>query len=316
MARLFITGVSGLLGLNLALQVKEEFTVGGGYHEHPVALDSVETVAADLASYQSVQETLGAFQPDVIIHTAAYTDVNGCETNHALAKSLNVDSAANVAKVAAELGAQLVHISTDHLFDGTDPWRTEDDSPKPLNVYAATKLEGELAVAANCPDALVVRTNFYGWGSPLKPSFSDWILDGLREDRRLTMFEDSFFNPILINDLADLIVELVKRKAKGVYNVAGRDRLSKYSFAEQLAETFDHSTAKIIRSRASDQQLDIARPGDLSLAYGKLETLIERPVPTVVEGLVRLRLLEEKGWPEKLRKAIGGVKASQRPMSA
>jgi dTDP-4-dehydrorhamnose reductase len=111
----------------------------------------------------------------------------------------------------------------------------------------------------------------------------------------------------LINDLADLIVELVKRKAKGVYNVAGRDRLSKYSFAEQLAQTFDHSTANIIRSRASKQQPDIARPDDLSLAYGKLERLIERPVPTVTEGLARLRLLEEVGWPEQLRKAVGGV---------
>jgi len=256
------------------------------------------------------------FQPDVIVHTAAYTDVNGCETYPGHAKSLNVDSAANVAKVASELGAQLAHISTDHLFDGTVPSRTEDDSPGPLNVYAATKLEGEQAVVANCPDALVVRTNFYGWGSPLKESFSDWILGGLREDRQLSMFEDSFFNPILINDLTDLIIELVRRRATGVYNLAGRDRLSKYSFAEQLAQTFGHSTANIIRSRASEQRTGAARPDDLSLAYGKLESLIERPVPTVAEGLAKLRALEEEGWPAQLRKSVGGVKARRRPMPA
>ena len=97
MARLFITGVSGLLGLNLALQVREEFTVGGGYHEHPIALDRVDAVSIDLTSYQSFRDAMEAFQPDVIVHTAAYTDVNGCETYPDRAKSLNIDSAANVA---------------------------------------------------------------------------------------------------------------------------------------------------------------------------------------------------------------------------
>ena len=316
MARLFITGVSGLLGLNLALQVRDRYTVGGSYHNHLITMDLVETVATDLTSQESVRDALAIFQPDVIVHTAAYTDVNGCETNPGLARSLNVDAAANVAKAATESGAQLVHISTDHLFDGTEPRRTEDDIPEPLNVYAATKLEGELAVTAECPDALIVRTNFYGWGSPLKSSFSDWILEGLREERRLPMFADSFFSPILINDLVELIIEMVERQATGVYNIAGRDRLSKYSFAERLAQTFGYGTENIDQTFASEQQTDVVRPSDLSMNCSKLERLIGRPVPTVDEGLARLRLLENEGRPKQLRKAARGVEARHRSMPA
>ena len=121
------------------------------------------------------------------------------------------------------------------------------------------------------------------------------------------MFEDSFFNPISINDLAELIVEMIGRRATGIYNIAGRDRLSKYSFALQLAETFGYRTENIDQKRASEQQTVVVRPDDLSISCDKLERLIGRPVPTVAEGLSKLWVLGKDGWPEKLRRATANT---------
>lgn len=304
MTRLFITGISGLLGLNMALQLRDRYTISGGYHSHAVDPEGIEAIYSDLTSYSSTRALVSAFKPDVVIHTAAYTDVEGCESNPIMARILNVDSAANISAATAEIGAKLVHFSTDHLFDGIGPWRTELDTPHPLNTYALTKWEGEQAVIRNCPDALILRTNFFGWGSPIKNSFSDWVLAGLREGRRLPMFSDSFFSPVLVNDLTEIVIALIEHHAIGTYNVPGHDRLSKHSFALKLADTFGYSTANVDKVLLSNHQDTVKRPNDMSLSSSKLESTLGRPTPTIVEGLSRLKLLEEQGWQKRLANSV------------
>jgi len=156
--RLFITGISGLLGLNLALQVKDRFTVFGSYYSHPVSLPGTTTMSLDTTDLQAVGGLMRALRPDVVVHTVALTDVEQCEANPDLAHRLNELAAQHVARKSAGLGARLVHISTDHLFDGTRPWTTETDPPSPVNTYAKTKWLGEQAVLEACPDALIIRT--------------------------------------------------------------------------------------------------------------------------------------------------------------
>jgi dTDP-4-dehydrorhamnose reductase len=133
----------------------------------------------DLTSFKVVDSALRDFQPDVVIHTVGLTSVDGCEADPSLAYRLNVEAANYTARSARALGAKLVHISTDHLFNGTEPWRREEDAPYPLNMYATTKLQAEEVVLQACPDALVIRTNFFGWGTSIRASFSDWIINSL-----------------------------------------------------------------------------------------------------------------------------------------
>jgi len=238
--KLFVTGISGLLGLNIALQARERFQVSGCYLTHPVALDGIQAVKADITTFDALEEFLKEIHPDVIVHTAGLTNVEACEANPVLAYRLNVEGAERIAKIAAILGAQLVHISSDHLFDGIKPWKTETDSPMPLNTYARTKWQAEQVVLQACPDALIIRTNFFGWGTSVRTSFSDWILRSLAQQRELTMFSDVFFTPILINDLVDVMVELIGRGATGIFHVVGSERLSKYTFALKVAEVFGY----------------------------------------------------------------------------
>lgn len=112
--RLFVTGISGLLGLNFALQARERFEVSGSYYPHPVALSGVESIKLDLTSGQSDEGVLPTIRPDVIVHTTGLTNVEGCEADPAQAFQLNVGAAERAARIAKASGARLVHISSDH----------------------------------------------------------------------------------------------------------------------------------------------------------------------------------------------------------
>lgn len=304
--KIFITGISGLLGLNWALELSAKHEVYGCWRTHPVKIPGVETAGVDLTDFRAARETVEAVGPEVIVHTAALADVDACEESPLRAQAGNVRASENVARVAAACKARLVHISTDQLFDGTAPMRTETDPVTPANEYARTKRAAEVAVAARCPRALIVRTNFFGWGTPLRPSFSDWILRGLRQGKELTMFFDSYFTPLLANDLILLVHGLLECGAEGVYHVVGRDRLTKYAFALLLAEAFGYDAGLIRAIPTATKGLRAPRPRDLSLSCGKTAARLDCALPGVREGLERLRTLEERGWPERLAAASVG----------
>lgn len=301
--RLFITGISGLLGLNVAHLARNTFAVSGCTQTSSVSIQDVNTIQLDLRDIDSADTAIRAIQPDVILHTAALTNVDLCETDPNIAHSINVTATKNIAEIAAALGSKLVHISTDQLFDGTAPWRSERDHPAPLNVYGETKLAAEKKVMESSSEALIVRTNFFGWGTKKRESFSDWILNGLGRREKLTMFTDVFFTPILINQLAEVIFSLVEGGASGVYHVAGSERVSKHEFALRVAEVFGYSNENISGTSVAGASLKARRPSDMSLNCEKTEAFLNIKMPTIAEGLNRLNGLQLEGWPMLLEKA-------------
>ena len=302
--KLFITGISGLLGLNLALQARERFQISGCYYAHPIVLDGIQALKADIASTDVLDRALRKIRPDVILHTAGLTNVEECEANPVLAQRLNVEAVQHVAKIADTLRARLIHISTDHLYDGAEPWKKETDIPDPLNVYARTKWEAEQVVLKVCPDAMIIRTNFFGWGTSIRVSFSDWILNALAENRELTMFNDVFFTPILINDLVDKMIDLMVRKATGIFHVAGGERLSKYAFAIELAQVFNYSKDKIRQISVEGFPFRAKRPKDMSLSSEKAGRYLGMRMPAVKDALNRLKEIESEGHSAALERAV------------
>jgi dTDP-4-dehydrorhamnose reductase len=302
--KLFITGVSGLLGLNFALQCQKQYTVSGAYFNHPVSIPGVKTLRLDLTSQAATEKAAQDIRPDIIVHTAALADVDECEANPDLAHRLNVVAARNVATVANTMGLRLVHISTDQLFNGERLWKAETDAPAPINRYGSTKWLAEKQVLETCPQALVIRTNFFGWGTAYKRSFSDWILRGLEEQRELTLFSDVYFTPILINQLIDVITSLVRSGATGVFHVAGGERLSKYTFARRLAETFNYPSDLIRPISVDEFSFKAQRPKEMSLACGKAELHLRTRMPLLQDGLDSLHRLWTQKWPQALERSV------------
>ena len=301
--RIFVTGVSGLLGLNTALTLRDRVAVSGGFFRHPITAAGITAVPLDVTDAQSVYAAFDRCRPEVVVHTAGLTSVDQCEDEPTLAERLNVDASRIVASAAARAGVALVHVSTDHLFEGTLPNRSENDLPAPVNVYGRTKLRAEHAVLTELPDALVIRTNFYGWGPPGRQSLSDWILSGLQSGQELPMFEDVFFTPILVNDLAERLLDLIRLGASGVLHLAGGERLSKLDFAGRVAQEFGLSSSQIKRRSVDQHPFRAVRPKDLSLDCSRAAGLLGAPLPDAATGVRRLRELRQNGWPSLIADA-------------
>jgi len=302
--RIFITGISGLLGANFAFQQRDSHEVGGSYLVHPFAYSGITAARLDITVREEVVTTIAETRPDVVIHTAGIANVDECEVNEKRAFEVNASGSLNVAIAAQACGARLVHISTDHLWSDHRAMIGETEPPRPLNAYARSKLLAEEEVSARYPESLIVRTNFFGWGTTLKGSLSEWVLSKLSRNEPLRMFHDVFITPILINDLVDLIMLLVSRGAQGVYHVCGRDRVSKYEFGRVLATEFGYDPEGITPISVQEHSLIAPRPSDMSLSSDKAERFIGRNMPPLVDSVKRLAELQKQGWPQLLATAV------------
>jgi len=296
-----ITGASGRLGYQLCQHlVARGAVVVAHVHEHGMDDAAMREIRADLGDFASVERAVAGSRARVIVHTAGSTNVDACEAHPVEARRIHVDATANLARAAHRTGAQFVYISTDHLWDGMRPMVDEDTPTAPMNAYARTKRDGEVAALAECRDALVLRTNIFGRGRPWRPSFSDWIESGLRERRKLTMFTDVYFTPIAMELLCPIIVEMVRRNASGLYHAAGGERLSKCDFAMRLAGAFGFDPTPIVPVSVAAVALTAPRPNDMSLATRKIARFLGRPMPDCRESLNAL--LSAAGEP---RVAVG-----------
>ena len=293
--KVFITGGSGLLALNWALAIRESHVVTLGLHERIVSLAGVRTQRVELESVEHLVQTFEEAQISIVVHAAGYTSVEACEAKPDLARHINVDLAGNVAKACAKLGLPLIHISTDHLFSGEMPLLAENSPVIPVNEYGRTKAEAELRVLDDHPHALIIRTNFYGWGTSYRRSFSDVIIASLRSGKELNLFTDVFYTPILVETVARAAHDLIDTKATGIVNIVGDERISKFEFGIRIAEEFGLDASLIKPGLLADQVALVQRPRDMSLSNQKACKLLGKQLGSVAENLARLHQQEQSG---------------------
>ncbi len=269
--------------------MREQCEVYLAQHLRRVQLRGTRTVPLDLTTVETLSVQMEQYRPDAVIHAAGMTGVDQCEREPEKAREVNAVLARNVARATASLGLRLIHISTDHLFGGTRPMYKEEDTPEPLNTYARTKLLAEQWVAEAHPAALIVRTNFFGWGHRFRQSFSDWIIYNLLRGEALTLFDDVFITPTLADSLARSTHRLMERDASGIFNVVGDERVSRHEFAQRLAKVFNLPEALIRRGRISQAKLTARRPSDMSLDNAKARTVLGGSLGTLDEYLEGLR---------------------------
>lgn len=287
--RLFITGVSGMLGSRLARLATANHQVFGSYGSFPVSMAKVKTFAMKLEDEAQMRELVPDLRPEVIIHTAALTDVDECERNPDRAYRINVKGTENLAMVAAELRTKFVYISTDYVFDGKRGDYVETDSPYPVNVYGRTKLAGEESARLRFPGPLVVRTSIFGSNIQPKTGVVESVVNSLKTGKPMTRFSDQFSTPIYTGDLSRLILRLLEHDSTGLFHAGGGEKVSRYSFALKIAKVFSLPQERLLPAPFKHLEGLAERPRDSSLCGKKIEDHIGIRLPQVEEGLMRLK---------------------------
>lgn len=282
--RLLITGVSGLLGSNLALYWRRTFDILGFYHSHRVRIEGVATQEADLLEPKTFAQKIKDFDPGIIVHCAALADVDACQLNRQAAMDANATAVRNLAGFVKDEDIKLVHISTDAVYDGHRGNYREQDPAGPLNIYGETKLLGE-AHALTVPNALVVRTAFYGFNIQRKKCFAERIPEDLAAGRTIQGFSDVVTSSIYTMDLAELLNVSIEHDLTGIYHVAASDAVSKYDFSCLIARHLGFSGQLIRPARAADHSFKAPRPRNLSLNVQKLSSALGKPIVTVEQSV-------------------------------
>ena len=188
------------------------------------------------------------------------------------------------------------------FFDGTkEGIYTEEDAPNPLGVYAQTKLDGEKAVLDANPDAAVARVNFFGWSLSGSRSLSEFFVNNLGEGKNVYGFDDVYFCPMFVGDLADTLVDMLKKSLSGMYHVVGSRAITKYDFGRAIAKQFGFDAGLIKPISVSDAGLTAKRSQNLRLSINKLSTALGREIPNFSTGLAKFYTQYQQSYPQKMR---------------
>lgn len=288
MKNVLFFGGSSLLATILANYWKGSFKIFKTIHKQLIEADGINIIQVKEISETTLKKKLLKHKIDLLINCVGLTNVEECEKNPFQANYLNAEVPLILAKTCLQLKIKFIHISTDHLFDGTKELSSELDIPVPLNQYAKTKLKGDQNVLNYNPNSLIIRTNFFGHGPNHKPSFSDFIIDALYHKKKIKLFQDVFFTPVHVNEIGRIIIELLKNREKGIFNIASDERISKYEFGLMIAEIMKFSPVIIKKGLIEERKDLVKRPRDMSLSNNKIKkklNIVVKPIKDQIQIL-------------------------------
>ena len=270
----WITGAGGLIG-NYLLQLAPQFAL----NHHAVGLIRA---TLDLLDSAAVRRAFHEQQPAAIIHCAAMTKPPDCQTNPSLARRANIESAALLAELAADI--PFIFFSTDLVFDGRKGNYSETDAVNPLSVYAETKVAAEQVVLAN-PRHTIIRTSLNGGVSPTGDrGFNEQIRNAWQRGQKLSFFTDEFRSPIHAEFTARACWELFSKRQTGIFHIAGRKKLSRAQIGELLASRYQHLNPRFDTGSLKDY-VGAPRSPDTSLDSSKAQAQLSFPLPSLSDWL-------------------------------
>ena len=288
--KLLITGASGLYGSKLA-----QLALAKGYEVYSSDIQSLSVygnfVKLDISGKEKVEEAFRSIKPDVVVHAATLTDVDKCELNKELAWKVNVEGTKNIVEAAKAAGSFLIYISTDYVFSGEKGRYKETDKPDPINYYGLTKLKAEEIVQKTQAEYFIARPSVIYGSTPAagKVNFALWLIETLLKRERVKIVTDQWNTPTLNTNLAEMTLEVIERRLTGTFHLCGATRVSRFEFAELIAEAFGLDKTLIDSALSSQFNWPAKRPVDSSLDTSKAqETLRIKPLE-IGEALKRLK---------------------------
>ncbi len=290
--KILVTGGTGLLGWWVVdTFCTRGYEVVATYHEkQPVTTECGRErwVRIDLEDSKNINEVLIREKPDIIIHCAAYTDVDGCEINREKAFNVNYLATLTIAKLLSKKeelkNVKMIYISTDYVFKGDRGNYTELDLPYPINYYGITKLLGELSIQHLLKDnqyCIVRVSGLYGYSPTGKKNFGIIALEKLLKGEEVKAFYDQYLSPTYVKYLSQALYKVVEKDFSGILHIAG-ERMSRYEFALRLAEVLKVSKDLVKPISMEDVKLVARRPRDSSLNTEKAR-MLGVAIPSVEE---------------------------------
>jgi len=288
--KVLVTGASGLFGSRLCeLATGKGWEVYSAYVEHKPS--SGVPLRFDISDRKAADDVFRHVKPEVVVHSAAMTDVDRCESEKALAWRINVEGTFNIVENCRRHDVFLVYISTDYVFDGEKGEYRESDTPNPVNYYGLTKLKGEESVKEQLETYCIARGSVVYGAIPAsgKVNFALWLLERLKKGEKTSVVTDQWNSPTLNTSLARMVCEVVEKRLKGVFHLAGASRLSRYEFARNLVEVFNLETDLVTPVESAKISWVAKRPRDSSLNVDKALAMLENKPLHIVDALNEMK---------------------------
>ncbi|MEH1795136.1 SDR family oxidoreductase [Nostoc sp.] len=278
MKKLLITGASGFLGWHLCQLAKQEWEIYGTYLSHPLEIPGIKMLKVNLTDFRELQRIFSDVKPTAVIHTAAHSQPNFCQTHPEESHEINVTASCNIAGLCADNSIPCAFTSTDLVFDGLNAPYRESDSVCPVNLYGEQKAIAEAGMLERYPMTAVCRLPLmFGAATPTAKSFIQPFIQTLQAEKELNLFVDEFRTPVSGKTAAKGLL-LALEKVNGIIHLGGKERISRYDFGKILVEVFQLPATKLKSCRQQDVKMAAARPADVSLDSSKAFALGYEPL--------------------------------------
>ncbi|HKI78324.1 MAG TPA: dTDP-4-dehydrorhamnose reductase [Ignavibacteriaceae bacterium] len=289
--RILVTGANGMLGQRTIKFYNQSNNVqlAGTSVEDTAVFENTDYISCDITDREKIKKVVSDFCPDFIVNTAAFTNVDLSEVERELAWKINVKGVEYLAEAARIIDAHIIHISSDYIFDGTSGPYPENAKPNPLGYYGRTKLASENALKISGAIHTILRTNvLYGIASS-RPDFVRWVVNSVREGKQINIVTDQVNNPTFIDDLVQAINEVIEFRKTGVYNIGGREFLTRFDFTEIIADFFNLDKSLINPITTDELNQKATRPLKSGLLTLKAETEMGFKPHSISETLVLMK---------------------------
>ena len=288
--RILVTGSNGLLGQKLTERLQKDQSVhliATAKRDSALNIQRGEFQRLDTTDGTAVNDVVTRTRPDVIINTAATTQVDQCELDHEGCWKNNVTSVENLIDACTRNNVHLIHLSTDFIFDGTRELLDENAAPGPVNFYGESKLAAENLIIKSKISWCIVRTVLvFGVTSDLSRSnIVLWVKNSLEQGKNIQVVNDQWRTPTLAEDLAMGCYLAATKKAKGIYNISGKDFLTPYDIALQTAQFFKLDASLITATNSSQFKQPARRPLKTGFIIDKAKKELGYTPHSFLEGL-------------------------------